>query len=202
MISILVILCAVAFALIGGLLYRNHQLSARTITCSAVAVALSVILSTITLFSMPQGGSVTPCSMMFICFVGYWFGPAAGILAGVANGLIQLIINPEVYHPIQVILDYPLAFGALGLAGLFTKSKYSLQIGFVVGMLSRFIFSFVSGYIFFSDTGANVIANVITSAVYNLSYILPELIISLIIVSIPVVRHAIDLIVTFQKQPA
>ncbi|MDR0999252.1 MAG: energy-coupled thiamine transporter ThiT [Clostridiales bacterium] len=205
------LIAVVALIIMAGAMFRGKRLSARTLTCSAVAVALSVALSFVSLFEMPQGGSITPCSMMFICIVGYWFGPAAGIMAGVADGFIQFIMKPWAVHPMQILLDYPLGFGALGLAGFFMKDRFlpklrfatnnlngergfvldGLQIGVAAGAMGRFCMSFLAGVIFYADSagGGNP---VIFSIVYNLSYILPELALSIIILSIPAVHHAID----------
>ncbi len=168
-----------------------RSFSVKAVTYSAICIALSVVLSNVKIFHMPQGGSVTACSMFFIAVCGYWFGPVVGITAGVARGLLELAINPYVVHPAQLLLDYPLAFGIIGVSGFFAKSRYGLQIGYTVGALGRFFMSFLSGFIFFAQyapEGQNVI---VYSFVYNISYILPEIIATLIIISIPVVTHVI-----------
>jgi len=81
--------------------------------------------------------------------------------------------------PTQILLDYPLAFGALGLAGAFKKQPV---IGVGIGILGRFICHFISGVIFFGQyawEGWNVIAY---SAAYNATYLVPEFIVSAIII--------------------
>ena len=200
-----VIVCCAVLIMIAGHFYRKKQFSARVLTVSAVCVALSAILSMVTIFTMPQGGSVTPFSMLFITLVGYWFGPAAGIMAGVASGLLNLAIKPEVIHPVQLLLDYPFAFGALGAAGFFrnflrnntigkTHVKFDgLSIGYIAGALARCFMSFISGFVFYAQYAGNTNA-VIYSAVYNLSYIIPEMVITLIVLSVPAVRNAIDMV--------
>jgi thiamine transporter len=183
--------CCVALLLFGACLYRRKTLSIRTVTYSAAAMALAFVLSNVKLFQMPQGGSVTPCSMLFIALIGYWFGPASGILVGVAHGLLNLAVDPYVVHPLQLLLDYPLAFGALGLAGFFRNAKLGLHIGCAVGILMRGLMSCVSGFVFFAEYAGD--ANpVIYSVVYNLSYIIPEILLTLIVISIPPFRQAID----------
>ena len=54
-------------------------------------------------------------------------GPKVGITTGVIYGIIQFIILPYAIDPIQVLLDYPLAFGVLGLAGFFQKTQSWVQ---------------------------------------------------------------------------
>jgi thiamine transporter len=168
-----------------------QKFSVKTLTYCAICIALAFALSNVKLFHMPQGGSVTLCSMLFIVLAGYWFGPVAGITTGVAHGLLNLIVDPFVVHPVQLLLDYPLAFGALGLAGFFRHQKYGLYVGAVVGMLGRGFMSFLTGFIFFSEYAAEM-NPIIYSLGYNFSYIIPELILSFILVSIPPFRQAIE----------
>ena len=114
-----------------------------------MAIALATVIATvIKLPSLPNGGSVTLISMLIICLVGYWYGPVTGIIAAVAYGVLQFITGPYVVHPLQVLLDYPLAFGALGLSGFFYKKKNGLVIGYIVGVCGRFVMHMISGLIF------------------------------------------------------
>ena len=73
------------------------------------------------------------------------------------------------------LVDYPLAFGALGLSGFFSNKKYGLQIGYVVGIFGRFVFAFLSGLLFFAAyaEGSGMSAPVY-SICYNGAYMLPE----------------------------
>ena len=202
-IMVTVTICLVVLIFMAGIFYRKKQFTVRIITCSAMCITLSTILSYVKLVQMPQGGTVTAFSMLFIVLIGYWFGPAVGILAGVAGGLLQLAIDPFVIHPIQLLLDYPLAFGALGLSGFFrnvlkdntlgpTRIKFDgLCIGYIAAALARWFMSFLSGYVFFSEYAGDI-NPVLFSAVYNISYILPEMVLTLIILSVPAFRSAID----------
>ena len=85
-------------------------------------VALSTGLSYVKVFSLPQGGSVTAGSMVPVIWLSLRRGPKIGLVACGLYGLVQLMVQPFIYHPAQVLLDYPIAFGALGLAGFFQKS--------------------------------------------------------------------------------
>jgi energy-coupled thiamine transporter ThiT len=88
-----------------------------------VFVAVSVALSYVKVFSLPQGGSVTAGSMVPIIWLALRRGAKVGLLAAAIYGLVQLVVEPFIFHPAQVLVDYPLAFGALGLAGFFSKRK-------------------------------------------------------------------------------
>ncbi len=157
----------------------------KQIVFSAMAIAIATVLSTVVkLPSLPQGGSITLFSMLVICLIGYWYGPVTGITAAVAYGIIQLIVGPYIVHPLQVILDFPLAFGALGLSGFFSKKKYGLIIGYLVGVSGRFFFAMISGLIFYTTYVEGLqgnLAAIWASTLYNLSYLVPEAIATLVI---------------------
>ena len=161
---------------------------------SALGIALALVTSYIKLWEMPWGGSVTLLSMLFICLIGYWFGLKYGLITGVAFGLLQFIIDPYMLSIPQVILDYPLAFGALGLSGFFCNKKFGLQIGYVLGVVGRFVCSTLSGVIFFADYAPDGMNPWVYSIVYQGSYIGAELVLTLIIISIPPVANALSLV--------
>ena len=96
---------------------KNRRQATRMLVFSAAAIALAMVLSFLKIVEMPQGGSITLFSMFAITLIGYFYGPAQGILCGMAYGLIQLIQDPYVISPAQLIIDYPLAFGMLKLSG-------------------------------------------------------------------------------------
>lgn len=160
---------------------------------AAMAIALATVIATvIKLPSLPNGGSITLFSMLIVCLVGYWYGPTTGIIAAIAYGVLQFITGPYVVHPAQVLLDYPLAFGALGLSGFFSQKKYGLITGYIVGVFGRFVFHMISGLIFYTtyvDSLQGNAAAIWASTVYNLSYILPEAILTLILLALPPVRN-------------
>ena len=163
----------------------------KRLSFSAVAIALAMITSYLKLFKAPMGGSVTLFSMLFICCIGYWYGLKTGLMAGVAYGLLQLIIDPYVISIPQMLTDYPLAFGALGLSGFFCNKKYGLIKGYVVGVLGRYFFSFLSGLIFFAEyaEGSGMSAPIYSLA-YNGAYLGCEAVITLILLAIPAVSKA------------
>lgn len=158
---------------------------------SAAAIALAQVASMIKIIEMPMGGSVTLLSMLFIVLIGYWFGPSAGLITGAAYGMLQFMIEPVFYTIPQMLTDYPLAFGALGLSGFFYKQKHGLIIGYLVGVLGRFFFSFLSGIIFFAAYAPNNMAAPLYSLAYNGSYLGAEAAITTILLALPPVRQAL-----------
>ncbi|MCB6200629.1 energy-coupled thiamine transporter ThiT [Extibacter muris] len=158
---------------------------------SAVGIALAMVTSYIKVWEMPMGGSVTLLSMLFICLIGYWYGPKYGILAGAAYGILQFVVDPYMLSIPQVALDYPLAFGALGLSGFFSDRKYGLQAGYIVGVLGRFVCSLLSGVIFFASYTPDGMNPWAYSALYQGSYLGAEAVITLVILSLPPVTKAL-----------
>ena len=182
--------------LIAGLLLSKRgerkKMSAKQLAFCAVALALAMVTSMIKIFRFPFGGSVTLFSMLFICLIGYFYGPGTGILTAVAYGVLQFILGPYIYTPIQVIVDYPLAFGALGFAGLFWKSRNGLLKGYIIGVVGRWVFSVISGWVFFGEYAWDGWAALPYSLCYNGAYIFAEAIITIILISIPPVKKAIN----------
>ncbi len=170
---------------------KSSAISAKQLAFCALAIALGTVLSEIKVFHFPTGGSITLFSMLIICLPGYWFGTGAGILTGVAYGLLQLIIDPYVLYPSQLVVDYILAFGALGLSGVFRKNKYGLQLGYVAAIIGRYIFAVISGWIFFGDYAWEGWGALPYSLAYNAIYIFAEAAITLVILFVPAVSKAI-----------
>ena len=189
---VLVILMVAALVIPIVLSRKNSKkMSAKQLTFCAVAMALALVTSFIKVASLPMGGSITLFSMFFMCFIGYLYGPKIGIMTGVAYGILQLIIEPYIYAPLQVLLDYPLAFGALGLSGFFSKKKFGLTTGVIVGILGRYICHVISGYVFFASYAPEGMNPMIYTLGYNATYIVPEMIATVIILMLPPVKNAI-----------
>ena len=142
-------------------------------------VALATVLSFFKIFEMPQGGSVTLGSMVPILWLALRRGPKVGLFAATLYGVVQLIVDPSgAYYVGQALLDYPVAFGLLGLAGFFRKHPF---LGVNVGILGRFLAHFFSGLIFFANYTPEGMNPLIYSAAYNGGYLLVELVISVYI---------------------
>ena len=130
------------------------KISTKVLVFSAMAMALGTVTSMVKLVDMPMGGSVTLCSMLFVCLIGYLFGLRTGLLGAVAYGFLQLVIDPYIISIPQMLTDYIFAFGALGLSGVFSEKKNGLTKGYLLGALGRYFFSFLSGMIFFGTNAA------------------------------------------------
>lgn len=187
-IFIVILLLLIAMMVISG---SGRRIQAKQLAFSALAMALAVVASLFTVVEFPFGGSITLFRMFFICLIGYLYGTKAGILAGIAYGLLDLLLEPYVIHPVQMLLDYPLAFGFLGFAGLFSKSRYGLIKGYLLGVFGRYFCHVITGFIFFSEyAGDN--HPLVYSLGYNGSYIFPEAIITALLLLIPAVQGGLS----------
>jgi len=177
-----------------GILISGHEKKPDTkaMVASGVLVALSIALNQIILFRMPQGGSITAFSMLPIVVCAYYFGIRRGLMAGMCVGLIDLIFNPYVIHPIQMLLDYPLAFGALAFAGLLRTRKYGLVSGYVFGLICRYFCAVLSGMIFFGEYAPEGFNAFTWSIYYNITYLGVEGALTVAVLCIPTVRKAIE----------
>jgi thiamine transporter len=149
----------------------------------AVMVALSGALYAVKIFTLPQGGSITLASMVPVFLLALRRGPKWGIAAGVIFGLVAMVEDLStgaevIIYPAQVIFDYPLAFGLLGLAGFFRKTPL---LGVGIGVAARFCSHFVSGILFFASFAPAGMSPYEYSAIYNGSFLLPEMVITAII---------------------
>jgi len=159
---------------------------------AAMAMALAYVTSFIKIFHMPMGGSVTLFSMFFITLIGYWYGLRTGLSAALAYGLLQLIVDPYILSIPQVFCDYIFAFGALGLSGIFHNAKHGLIKGYIIGVIGRFVFSFLSGFIFFADYAPEGMNPAVYSFTYNGAYIFAEAGFTIVILLVPAVSKALN----------
>ena len=186
------VIAMLAILLVGCAIFGSKkQFSAKQLAFSAMAIALATVTSIIKLWKMPMGGSVTLFSMLFIVLIGYWYGTGAGLTTALAYGILQLVLDPYIISLPQMLIDYIFAFGALGLSGLVSKSKNGLLKGYIIGVLGRYAFAFLSGWIFFATYMPEFFNSAaIYSLAYNGAYLGVEAVITIILLSIPPVRRS------------
>lgn len=153
--AVILIAVMAAAALFFG--KRKDADSTRSVTYAAVSIALSFALSYIRLFKLPQGGSITFASLLPLMIYSHMFGIKKGVAAGLIYGVLQAVQDPWIIHPAQFLLDYPIAFGMIGLSGifkeigLFKKSpSLAFALGGVVAVVLRYLCHALSGIFAFS----------------------------------------------------
>ncbi|GEM01624.1 thiamine transporter [Halolactibacillus halophilus] len=174
--------------------------SKRTLFIIEVAIfsALALILDLVPFLSFKvwaQGGSIS-FAMIPVFIMSYRWGLKGGLLSGLLLGVLQIVSGTAwIAHPIQGLLDYPIAFTVLGFAGLFkNQAAQALQngsrgsfvkwviVGVSLGSTLRFVSHYLAGVVFFDSLidGMNIW---LYSFVYNASYIIPSAIINIIAVA-------------------
>ena len=170
----------------------ERKISTKQLVFSAMAIALAMATSMIKLADMPMGGSVTLCSMLFICLVGCFFGLWGGLMAAVAYGILQLVVDPYIISIPQLLTDYIFGFGALGLSGIFCNKKHGLVLGYLAGALGRYFFTVLSGMIFFGSYAANFHMSALAYPLaYNGAYLGPEVLATVAVLSLPPVARGL-----------
>lgn len=181
---------------IGGKI--NMQSSSRILFFMEIAIfaALSLVLDLFSFRAWAQGGSIS-LQMIPIFLMSFRWGWKGGVTTGLIVGLLQLVTGPYIIHPIQGLLDYPVAFTLVGSAAitsrLVNKAVYEknnikfigfLFIGALIGSINRLVVHFLSAIIFFGSVVPSGQSIWIYSLIYNSSYVIPSFIVSIIIIII------------------
>ena len=175
---------------------RSH-LRVRALTEGAIMLALAVVLnylSGIIFASLPQGGSVTLAMFPLLFYVHRW-GLGKGLLVCFAYGTLDMLLGKGYAWGWQsILLDYLVAYTALGLGGLFRGKTWGIFPCITVGCLGRFLVHHISGvtlYRIIEPTGIEgleflgVFSNPhLYSLVYNGVYMVPNTVIALAIAGI------------------
>ena len=172
------------------LLYsKKIKLTTKMIINISLMLAFATILSYFRIYHLPQGGFVTLGGMLPLILISFRYGAGVGALAGFIFGLITILQDPFILHPVQVLFDYPLPFMAMGLAGLFPEKIF---LSVVTAFAGRFICHFISGVIFFASYAPEGISPIIYSLTANASYIIPEMLICCFILKILPIKRFLD----------
>ena len=152
----------------------NKKNDTKAVTYAAICIAMSFALSYIRLFKLPQGGSITLVSLLPLMFYSQMFGIRKGVVAGIIYGILQAMQDPYILHPAQFLLDYPLAFAAIGLCSLFTqkgivgvKGIVLFGCGSVLSVILRYLSHVISGIFAFSMYAAEGYGAVAWGFLYN-----------------------------------
>lgn len=156
---VLVAILAVIYFFLGKKHPENDD--TRTLVFGAIALAMAFALSYARLFKLPQGGTITFASLLPIMIYSYMFGIRRGMGLAIIYGVLQAVQDPWIIHPLQFLLDYPLAFAFIGVAGIFKELGLfkkipivSFILGGIVAVIGRYISHVGSGiYAFASYAG-------------------------------------------------
>lgn len=160
----------------------------------AIFAGIGLILDKLTFSIWAQGGSISLVMVPIVLMAIRW-GLGAGLTTGLLIGILQIAFGAHVYHWVQGLLDYGIAFTGVGLAAVMRKPLLQatssgqtnkmiiyIVLGTVIGGGIRFAAHLLAGVVFFAEYAGN--QNVwIYSIVYNSSYMIPAIILTAIAAS-------------------
>lgn len=167
----IVTLVGVLILIIAFIKIRKVKLSTKMIAQIGITLALSMVLQMLRIYHFPQGGSVTVGAYVPIILIALVYGPEVGILTGFIHGMLTLLVDPYILHPVQLLFDYPLPSMSLGLAGFFRSNKI---VGSIVAVFVKFIFHFISGLVFFGSFAPKGMSAFVYSLTVNGSFMIVE----------------------------
>lgn len=194
----------------------------KRLTESAMLLAVAIVLELVSKMLIPElpfGGQLTLASMLPVLLISYRHGVKWGFGAAFAYALLEMAIGTRTvaaaFQPgyfgdgvlianalIMCLLDYVVAFTALGLGGAFRgrikSSGTALMAGSLVALGARYLAHIASGYILFAGYaewfftqegfpawGAALVERLspqtlglVYSLVYNGMFMIPEMIIT------------------------
>ena len=162
----------------------------RTLCEAAILIALSLVLETITLYKLPNGGSVT-LSMVPIILFAVRSGCGWGAMAGFVFGGINYLMGGVSIDWTTIICDYFIAFSMLGFgAGLFSKKKLGCIWGSLTGISFQFLASYLVGVFVWGKwmpdefLGMTMTSPWIYSFLYNILWAAPDLLLAAVIFTV------------------
>lgn len=165
----------------------------------AIMIALSIALSYVEIEIGAMGGSIG-FAMIPIAVFALRHGALWGIFVGFIFGTLKFFVGGgSVLNWVSLLLDYSVAYSAVGLAGLFSKVKnenIAAILGTAVGCFGRFFVSFISGVTVYAEYALPEYLGITTpnvfiySIIYNGTYMLPSTVVAIILV--PVVTAALN----------
>ena len=194
----------------------------KRLTESAMLLSVAIVLELVSKMiipEMPFGGQITMVSMLPVVLISYRHGVRWGLTAGFGYALIEMAIGTKTvaaaFQPgyfgdgtmvgravTMCLMDYILAYTALGLGGCFrSRIKHSglaLMCGSLVATFARYCAHITSGYVLFAgwaewfftqegfpgwgmtlvETLSPNALGLTYSVVYNGMYMVPEMLIT------------------------
>lgn len=177
LISVSVILILILFFFYS----RKIKFTTKILINVSLLIGVSLILHFLGIYHLPQGGIITLGGMIPLLLISFRYGVGIGIFAGFVFGLINILQDPFILHPMQVLLDYPLPPMAMGLAGFFPKKIF---LGVIISFGGRFLCHFLSGIIFFSSYAPEGMSPAEYSFVVNASHMFTEMFLCCLLIKI------------------
>ena len=162
----------------------------RALTEAAIMVAMALVLELISLYKLPNGGSVT-LSAVPIVFFAVRHGMGWGAMAGFVFGGLNYIMGGSAIDWTTIIFDYFLAFAMLGMgAGIFKGRKWGAHAGAIFGISLQFLASYLVGVFVWGKwmpdefLGMTMTTPWFYSFLYNILWAIPDLLLTLVVFTV------------------
>ena len=173
---------------------NKSHLHIRALCEGAILLALAVVLNYLSkaiFANLPNGGSISLAMFPILLYAHRW-GVGRGLLVGLCYGLVDMLLDGGYAWGWQsILLDYLLAYTALGLGGFFKGRAWGIFPGIAIGCAGRFAVHYLSGVTIYrilvptEITGFGTFSNAhVYSLVYNVIYMLPNTVIALILAAL------------------
>ena len=161
--------------------------------CALAAALIAALVCMVVYYESGDAPEWNWVSMLY----SYMFGCRKGVIAGLVLGVLQAVQDSWLLHPAQFMLDYTVAFAAIGLTGcirglkLFAGNmRLQFTLGALIGGVLRFVSHFFSGAFAFGSFGAGYAEDYgiaalsnpyLYSLIYQCMYVIPEVIIVIVV---------------------
>ncbi|MGW8750798.1 MULTISPECIES: energy-coupled thiamine transporter ThiT [Bacillus cereus group] len=159
---------------------RNTNLQAMIESAILAAFALVIDILPLSIKISATGGSIS-FAMIPIFIIAYRWGFKMAFLGGLIWGLLQIVVGDAIIvTPIQVLIEYFVAFAFIGFAGLFYRpiqkallnNEGKKVIGYIilatfVGSFARYFCHFIAGIIFWGQYAPKGQSAVLYSLIFN-----------------------------------
>lgn len=162
------------------------------LTESAVMIAFATVLSEIKITHLPFGGSITAFSMLPLIIIAYRYGTKWGLFSAGVAGIFQLLLGMNNLRygtgllavATIILFDYIIAYGILGLGGIF-RGKFGNQgiemaAGAVFTLTLRYLCHVITGFTVWKQWAPSDRSLAAYAFGYNATYMVPEIIITAI----------------------
>ncbi|MFZ5953450.1 MAG: energy-coupled thiamine transporter ThiT [Candidatus Rifleibacteriota bacterium] len=169
----------------------NRRRRLQILTECGMLLATALALANFKIFQMPGGGSVS-LGVLPLLLIAARHGAVTGLISGLLMGLLLLTMRPYIVHPLQFLLDYPLAYASLGVAGMFEwNTGLKAAAATTLANFIRLHLHVIAGAVFFVADQSSLTKMLAASYAYNLGHILPETIICAVLAGYLAMNHQV-----------
>lgn len=160
--------------------------STKIVVEGGLCIALTYLLGWIAFWKMPQGGSIHAAHMVPLLFFALRRGAPIGIVAGMVFGALDFLLGEKYsLHPLSILLDYIIAYGAIGITGYAAGgTRWNAMAAALVAMVVRLAAMIVSGAVVFASYAPEGMNPWLYATMYNATTAVPDMVINLIVMGL------------------